>query len=733
MTRRTSAVAPSERITQLGPSRDARKPGDRLQRAQDALGHAITEVRPSAASASEREHAAVKTQDPCLLGLPISAMTEGELLGAVTSAVESGAPTVFVGVYASLFRRISRDADYRELVSRSVTYPDGHGVVSELHKRGFAKAERLATTDIVHPISRLAAQRAWRVGLYGAAPGVAERAAAALSQSAPGVEIVAVWDGFSEGPSVAALKHARLDVLFVGLGAGVQEAWAYDTAVPAGVPAILTCGGLFDFLSADKKRAPRWMQRVGLEWLFRVMLEPRRLFSRYLLGNGYFLRHARADRSNPAGAVGAAPHQAAYQLAQQPESPSTSTTGTTPVAGGGSARPRRFSQLDALRGIAALTVVFGHCMRVLPGTGADDTVHSTSLGIMKHTPLHFLWAGHQAVIFFFVLSGFVLSLPFHSARADSYGGFVIKRICRIWLPYVAIISAALMARLLFSRYNDDTFISGWVHSAWLQDLQPLLLLNHASLIGSFNDTLLDPVVWSLTIEMRISIIFPILIWAALRLRWQVTLPGAFLIGAIGYAMTYAGVLANLGRTIAYIPLFVVGILMAKYRENVKRFYHAWASRFGLWSMLLLGVLAYTYPWWVLPHMRRMHIAPPDDWATAIGVVLFITAALGSAAVIKVLSHRIPVWLGRISYSLYLVHAVVLLSLVHLLYGRVPLGVIWLTTVVLSLVLATLSYRYIEVPAMALGKRLTRRARPAAKAPSLVHRIDHEALAKIEKS
>lgn len=233
---------------------------------------------------------------PRLLGVPVDTVTEASFLTAIEGVIVDREPTVFVGLYAALFLAISQDAEYRDLVSRSLTYPDGQGVVSELQRRGVAEAQRLATTDIAHPVVRLAAERGWRVGLYGAAPGVAERAARRLESSAPGVVIAATWDGYAEGPSVAHVRDARLDVLFVALGAARQEAWAHDVAVAAGVPAILTCGGLFDFLAGDKRRAPRWMQTVGLEWAFRVLLEPRRLFTRYLLGNTYFLRQARGER-----------------------------------------------------------------------------------------------------------------------------------------------------------------------------------------------------------------------------------------------------------------------------------------------------------------------------------------------------------------------------------------------------------------------------------------------------
>jgi len=226
----------------------------------------------------------------------MTVVDEPQLLGAIRTAVDFRVPTVFVGLYAALYRAMDRDPAYAALVRESVTYPDGAGVVTELHRRGAGEATRLATTDLAHPIAGLAAARSWRVGLYGSAPGVAERAADRLRESAPGIEIVAIWDGYGGGPSVTDLRRAHLDLIFVGLGAPLQEHWSYEVAVNAGIPAILPCGGLFDFLAGDKRRAPAWMQRAGLEWAFRVLLEPRRLFTRYLCGNLFFLRQARAER-----------------------------------------------------------------------------------------------------------------------------------------------------------------------------------------------------------------------------------------------------------------------------------------------------------------------------------------------------------------------------------------------------------------------------------------------------
>jgi N-acetylglucosaminyldiphosphoundecaprenol N-acetyl-beta-D-mannosaminyltransferase len=232
-----------------------------------------------------------------VLSVPVTATDEPSLLNMIREVVDRREPTVFVGLYASLFRQLRTDPEYRALVDRSVTYPDGYGIVRELRKRGVETATRLATTDVIHPIVRTACASGWRVVLYGAAPGVAERAAKTITATTPNLWIVGIWDGFSGGPSQDELVELRPDVVIVGLGAGMQERWSYEVAIPAGVPAVLTCGGLFDFLAGDKRRAPMWMQRAGLEWVFRMGLEPRRLVGRYARGNVDFMLRARVERS----------------------------------------------------------------------------------------------------------------------------------------------------------------------------------------------------------------------------------------------------------------------------------------------------------------------------------------------------------------------------------------------------------------------------------------------------
>jgi len=323
-----------------------------------------------------------------------------------------------------------------------------------------------------------------------------------------------------------------------------------------------------------------------------------------------------------------------------------------------------------------------------------------------------VWAGHEAVLFFFVLSGFVLSLPWHVGRPEAYGRFLVKRICRIWLPYIAIMAFALAARLAFSSYGRGQLATAWARSAWQGVLTPARLLLHASLIGTFPGKELDPVVWSLTIEMRVSLVFPLLVLLAYKAGARTTLAVGAGIGVVGYGMQQVGIAADLGRTLVYVPVFLVGILLAQHREAVRAVTRRIAGRVGMTTILAAGLLLYSWPWWALPQFSLLHAGPPDDWATTAGAACFIAVALAAPRFQAALERPVTVWLGRISYSLYLIHAVVLLSLLHALAGRVPVPLVWGATVAISLGLSDLSYRFIERPSIQLGRRLTRHASPA---------------------
>lgn len=156
--------------------------------------------------------------------------------------------------------------------------------------------EKVSGSDLVMPLMRRAAQRRWRVFLLGGAPGVGEQAAARLATECPGLDIVGIAapridvDGdVSDRRAVASqVAASRPDLVLVCLGAPKQEIFC-DEVIDVLRPAVLVCvGAAIDFIAGVAKRSPPWMSRLGVEWLYRLAHEPRRLAGRYLLRDPEF-------------------------------------------------------------------------------------------------------------------------------------------------------------------------------------------------------------------------------------------------------------------------------------------------------------------------------------------------------------------------------------------------------------------------------------------------------------
>jgi peptidoglycan/LPS O-acetylase OafA/YrhL len=228
---------------------------------------------------------------------------------------------------------------------------------------------------------------------------------------------------------------------------------------------------------------------------------------------------------------------------------------------------QRFKELDSLRGLAACAVVAHHFLLISPQTnllvyggyrGKYELINA-----LVYSPIHILWAGPQAVMLFFLLSGFVLSLPFFSDKKISYFSFLIKRICRIYIPYAAAVTAAIVVAIYCSRHGIHE-LSGWFNLVWTTPISWQLVLDHYLFLGSFDNKQFDPVIWSLVQEMRISIIFPLLMIFVLKFDWKFILVSAIVLYYIvGYQIDplIAEKLHMQSNDLLHTPCFI-GIFLA---------------------------------------------------------------------------------------------------------------------------------------------------------------------------
>lgn len=360
----------------------------------------------------------------------------------------------------------------------------------------------------------------------------------------------------------------------------------------------------------------------------------------------------------------------------------------------------RIPGLDSIRGVAAFMVVLNHFYDLLPQVKIDYS------WAMHNTPLHWLVSGRFAVILFFVLSGFVLALPYRYGTAPSYGKYVVRRICRIYLPFVvAVCVAAGFCAWLASPQPE--WASG--ETDWSYAVSPALFFSHVLMQGVGMESIsLNPPIWSLIYEMRISMFFPVLSVLAIRRSWWAVLT-AFVLGygaAKAFVMVdgqtnfYVGqsALGALCLTLYYVPFFFLGAKAAISRdvllagmERVPVMAH-WGI-FGVLFLLPFGMVERFFTF-------------TDMYFGAFALYL-IFCCQSFGAVNAVLMKPALAWLGKVSYSMYLIHLPVLLGIVYLGHDWVALPVLLVVALPVILVASEGMHRWVEKPSQRLGKWLTR--------------------------
>ena len=214
----------------------------------------------------------------------------------IAHAHDRGRPAYVITPNAQHIVLLEKDRRLQEVYAHAdLVIPDGISLLIAARLYGRSLQQRIAGVDIFKLLCGMAAEADLHVFLLGGRPGSAELAAEVLRQEHPHLRYTTYCPPFGFEQDEAALeqtadaiKAAQPDILFAALGAPKQEYWIYEHGLQLGVPVCIGVGGSFEIVGGVVPRAPQWTQDIGCEWLYRLCMEPRRMWRRYLIGNMEF-------------------------------------------------------------------------------------------------------------------------------------------------------------------------------------------------------------------------------------------------------------------------------------------------------------------------------------------------------------------------------------------------------------------------------------------------------------
>ncbi|EJS09674.1 MULTISPECIES: acyltransferase family protein [Bacillus] len=370
----------------------------------------------------------------------------------------------------------------------------------------------------------------------------------------------------------------------------------------------------------------------------------------------------------------------------------------------------RHEELDSIRGISSLVVMIGHYLMIFSAfqNYSYEDNKPFVVYLLKETPARLIFSsGNESVIIFFVLSGFVLYESIQKTNS-SYGSYLLKRICRIYIPYIVAIVIAIICQTTISKYGIS-YLSEWFNRSWTIESSLSLIAQHVLLVGKYNTDTYNSVIWSLVHEMRISIIFPLVLMVCLRKTVRGSLLSLFSFSICSVVILFlfrsSLTLTSYVLTLHYTVLFLLGALVAKYKNNLIAFYSNCTKNTKI-TWFLFAILLYMYEG-LIGEIKVLNNFIFRDYVVAISACLFVILSLSVSTFSTLLRNKYLLYLGKISYSLYLYHLISLFSLIYMLNEILPLTIILIMSLILSFILATISYLFVEKFSFRLGKYITK--------------------------
>lgn len=220
-----------------------------------------------------------------------------EALNIISKTIQKNDKKKLFFVNPACLNTSLQDQDYRNILLNKTDYifADGIGIVVASKILNTPLKANINGTDLLPFICKLAIEKDYNLYFLGAKPGIVEQAKDNLEQKYQGLKIVGTQHGYFDRKTeneqiIADINQKQPDILLTAFGVPNQEKWINNNFDKFDFPGVfMGVGGLFDFYSETKQRAPRWMRQIGMEWLFRLLIEPRRMWKRYIIGNPYFI------------------------------------------------------------------------------------------------------------------------------------------------------------------------------------------------------------------------------------------------------------------------------------------------------------------------------------------------------------------------------------------------------------------------------------------------------------
>lgn len=239
-----------------------------------------------------------------ILGVPVARLGPAPALSEIERLHDEDGPALVFYANAHTLNLASRDAEYKAVLQNAgLVLNDGFGLNIAARIKGGRFPANLNGSDFSPQILGFAAKRGWSSFFLGARPGVAEEAARRLETRITNLRVAGLRDGYFPPNQtqnvVDEIQNSGADLLMVAMGNPLQERWLSRYLPQTGARLGVGVGAFFDFTAGTVPRAPGWMNRMGVEWLYRFGREPRRMWRRYVIGNPEFLARVTRERLGP--------------------------------------------------------------------------------------------------------------------------------------------------------------------------------------------------------------------------------------------------------------------------------------------------------------------------------------------------------------------------------------------------------------------------------------------------